>query len=30
MAIFKTESTSSFTDYLGVCEIALVDFKDKS
>ena len=30
MAIFKPESTSSFTDYLGVCEIALVDFKDKS
>ena len=30
MAIFKPESNGSFTDYLGVCEFAIMDFKDKS
>jgi len=30
MAIFKPESNGSFTDYLGICDIALMDFKDKS
>ena len=30
MAIFKPESSGSFTDYLGICEIALMSFTDKS
>ena len=30
MAIFKPESSGSYTDYLGICEIALMEFNDKS
>ena len=30
MAIFKPESKGSYTDYLGICEIALMEFTDKS
>ena len=30
MAIFKPESNGNYTDFLGICEIALMDFKDKS
>ena len=30
MAIFKPESSGSYADYLGICEIALMEFNDKS
>ena len=30
MAIFKPESSGSFTDYTGICSFGLVDFTDKS
>ena len=30
MAIFKPESSGTYTDYLGICEFAIMDFKDKS
>jgi hypothetical protein len=30
MAIFKPESNGSFSDYLGICEFGILEFRDKS
>ena len=30
MAIFKPESNGNYADFLGICEFAIMDFKDKS